>query len=720
MKHKGIMLSTVCVTILVAVIGLLLSGGLHWPAVLGAEPEPKFRTSQQEIQILQDGVWQPFQLTGVNIGTGYPGLFPNETGISEETYYRWFNLIAEMNANTVRVYKIQPPAFYTAFARYNQEHDRSLYLLQGIDFPEPLIYSAENILDEQQHAALFRDTRNAVRAIHGDWTHYDSNSDQLDIYSSDVSDYVLGYLLGIEWDELFVEYTCRINEGLQGFSGTYLTCGSDANPFEIFLAQWGDHLLNYEMIRYGTQPLISFCNWPDTDPFLNELSLSEELGAWQKRRETPVDLEHIHVTDQIRSGLFASYNVYPYFPSFLQYGPYINYMDETGIRNPYRKYLMTLVEHHKYPVVISEYGIPAARSRAYGEVWRNFSHGGLTETEQGNAVAALYHDIQAAGCAGSIVFTWQDEWYKTIWNEKLISDPNRRAYWSNAQCAEQFFGLLAFEPGAAGTTCYPDGDRGDWSGVEPIIDNGTSRLYMQQDEKYLYFMVEGLDHRPGHRSINLALNITPKSGSNQIGSVQFQQPVDFLIQIDSQGKSGLYVDAAYDLLPYSALGGYRGTTHATMQTLLQNYEGSRIVLSEDPAFVLVERADGNIYSRLASQWIVNPVGKLKPGNANPDNPAYDSNADYCLTEDFLELRIPWQLLNFTDPSSGSIVDDLSKHDFQIEDLSIKSVDAAIYYDDASESVEFGTFSLESWDSPTFHERLKDSYYILQDLFKGDS
>lgn len=54
-----------------------------------SEKDNIFRTNQKKIEILQDGSWTDFEIKGVNIGTGYPGVFPNEFGISEETYARW-------------------------------------------------------------------------------------------------------------------------------------------------------------------------------------------------------------------------------------------------------------------------------------------------------------------------------------------------------------------------------------------------------------------------------------------------------------------------------------------------------------------------------------------------------------------------------------------------------------------------------------------------------
>ena len=199
-----------------------------------SEKDNIFRTNQKKIEILQDGSWTDYEIKGVNIGTGYPGVFPNEFGISEETYARWFNLIGEMNANTIRVYKIQSPWFYKAFAQYNETHENKIYLVQGVDFGEDLMFSEENLLNPKQKNKVFQETKKTVDALHGKNITFDTDTGNLCYYSHDVSDYVLGYVLGVEWDEMFVDYVCRFNEGIAPYQGAYISSRQEANAFEIF------------------------------------------------------------------------------------------------------------------------------------------------------------------------------------------------------------------------------------------------------------------------------------------------------------------------------------------------------------------------------------------------------------------------------------------------------------------------------------------------------
>lgn len=678
---------------------------------------PMFRTSGKQIEIRLGNAWKPFEIIGVNMGTGYPGLFPNETGIDEEVYYRWFCQISEMNVNTLRVYKIQTPDFYRAFLRYNTDHDRKLYLIQGVDFNDNWMYSGKNILMPVVQQKIHRDSFAVIDAVHGRKLLLDWESNALHCYTSDVSPYVLGYVLGVEWDDVFVDYICRINSTPESHSGTYLSCDTGASAFERFITKWGDAFFSYEMEHYNTQRLLSFSNWPNTDPFYNELRIGGYDAQEQVRdTESLFDMEKIRTSDAVSTGLFASYNVYPYFPSFLQYGEYTHYRDEDGNRNPYRKYLMSLVEHHAYPVVITEFGTPASRSVCYEDVWQHIHHGGLTEREQGESLLVLYNDIQMAGCAGSIVFTWQDEWYKTAWNEGLLSDADRRAYWSNAQCAEQFFGILSFEPGDGSRSFYPDGNLSEWSADQIVFRDEELSLSMHSDEKYVYFMIFGDLAGVADRPLNIALDVTPKSGSFVYSNTKLDRATDFIVTIADELNSLLKVHSYYDSLGFSALGGYH-ETNIYMMNQIDNGLGYDVPQKNSPSFRIVQRASGNITSTMRNQWTQNNAGHLIAGNANPESPEYNSNADYCFGENAVEIRIPWQLLNFYDPSNCVILDDFQESNYRIAGLEIDKIYAAAFRKDQTEVPEFGTFHLKAWgDHPQFHERLKDSYYILQEAF----
>lgn len=117
------------------------------------------------------------------------------------------------------------------------------------------------------------------------------------------------------------------------------------------------------------------------------------------------------------------------------------------------------------------------------------------------------------------------------------------------------------------------------------------------------------------------------------------------------------------------------------------------------------------------------TGKLTYGNANPESDSFNSLADYCygVAEDgtpFVEVKLPWQLLNFSNPSEMMIHDDYYEH-YGVENMRIGEMYVGV--GTGQTTIPLFTEKLEGWGSKvTYHERLKESYYILQELWAGES
>jgi hypothetical protein len=110
------------------------------------------------------------------------------------------------------------------------------------------------------------------------------------------------------------------------------------------------------------------------------------------------------------------------------------------------------------------------------------------------------------------------------------------------------------------------------------------------------------------------------------------------------------------------------------------------------------------------------TGKLVYGNANPKEETFNSLADFCGGDGFVEIKLPWQLLNFADLSNMRIHDDYYEH-FGVEYQKIDEMMVGI--GDGSKMIEMSAFELEKLGKkPEYHERLKESYYILQDYWKN--
>ncbi|MCI8460799.1 MAG: hypothetical protein HFE81_05320 [Bacilli bacterium] len=110
------------------------------------------------------------------------------------------------------------------------------------------------------------------------------------------------------------------------------------------------------------------------------------------------------------------------------------------------------------------------------------------------------------------------------------------------------------------------------------------------------------------------------------------------------------------------------------------------------------------------------TGRLRYGNANPDSKDFDSLADYIINGDDIEIRIPWGLLNFSDPSNMIIHDDYYEN-YGVEDLKINKMYMGV--GNGNEKITMKDMKLKGWKTDvTYHERLKKSYYLVKEMWKG--
>lgn len=674
------------------------------------------KTEGKEILVDTGEGMEPFEIKGVDMGAGIPGHFATEYAIDKKTYLRWFGMIKEMGANTVRVYTILSPDFYEAVYEYNHENPDPIYIIHGVWVDDYIQNSHVDAYDDQFLKTFKDDVRTLVDIIHGrkkmNLGYGTTNASGS--FTKDISQWVLGYILGVEWEDVTVAYTDHMQSGRNVFDGKYMYTTKEASPFEAMLAEVGDQIIAYETEKYQEQRLVAFSNWPTTDP----LEYPEEVKD-KFMKCAQVDTEQIHTTDAFLSGQFASYHVYSYYPDYLRFydewkeQPGMDkYKHENGEYNTYGAYLKQLNEHHDMPVVISEFGVPASRGMAQLDYNTGRSQGYMSETEQGRALVDSYYDIKEAGCAGSIIFTWQDEWFKRTWNTMANVDLTETAYWSDYQTNEQFFGILSFDPGKKESVCYTDGDVEEWKKADVVASGQGMQLSMKYDEKFLYFRVhkEGLSE--SNEKIYIPLDVTPKTGSYyaQEEGVRFARPADFLIVLNGKENSRVLVQ--------------------------ERYEAFRVIFAEDfgeqnPYFDVPDR-DSPHFKKIdlgLQLGKINPTqqtdekaekvetGKLTYGNGNPADPDYNSVSDFITNGDDMEIRLPWQLLNFSNPAKMQVHDDYYEN-YGIENLQIEEIYAGI--GEASQEntrIQMEKVPLKGWGrNPTYHERLKQSYYAVKEIW----
>lgn len=692
----------------------------------------------------------PFEIRGIDMGAGMPGKWATDYAIDKETYLRWFKQIQEMGANTIRIYTILHDDFYNAFYEYNYGREEPLFLLHGVWMDDYMINSRRDAYDDDIYQTLLEDCRTVVDIIHGKKTLSLGRGNGSGTYRKDISPWVLGYLMGMEWESGFVAYTDEKSQDRNSYSGTYLYTGPNATAFEAMLCQAGDRMIEYESQRYKQQRLMAFVNGPATDPFV----YPAEVAAY-RHKTVCVDVEHIKSRAAFQAGMFASYHVYPYFPDYLELmdeaslyteeeineridravrenlkyhlsllnapgiGDYIreeDYYDSRGRYNTYRAYLKALNRYHTIPVIISEYGVTTGRGMAQRDANTRRNQGHMTEQEQGQALVECYQDIMDAGCAGSCLFTWQDEWFKRTWNTLPTIDDASTAYWSDWQTNGQYFGLLSFDPGKERSACYVDGDISEWGSEDTAVSSGDMELSVKYDEKFLYFLVkkDGFDQEKD--TLYIPIDLTPKSGSTWCRNynVGFERGCDFLIVIQGRENSRVMVQKRYEALlaAYGAVF-YRGDPYINPPER-DSPDFERIYLPLSLGEML---PDPNPIAAKGEKY---ETGRLRYGNGNPESEEFDSLADFIFAGDYAEIRIPWQMLNFSNPSDMMIHDDYYEN-YGIEDLHIKRMYVGAGWSDGTGCrIPMEEVPLKGWGrNAKAHERLKKSYYILQEYWTHD-
>jgi len=371
-----------------------------------------FRTGQtyfQKAHIENQSVvgFDDFFLKGVNLGVAVPGKFPAEFSLNFDEYLQWLEQIGKMNVNVVRTYTILPPEFYKALSYYNLYHaDRPVFLLQGVWAVVP---ENEDYYNKDYTRGFKHEIMDVIDVVHGNAVLPEKPGKAHGIYSTDVSKYVVGYLLGREWEPRGVFKTIRkYNENL--YKGAFVQV-HNANAMEVWLAKMLDFAATYETQIYQWQHPLSFVNWLPLDPMYHNTEFIEKKTVREYDNDlNSIDFTKFHTTNLFHTGIYAAYHAYPYYPDFIYLQKeYREAFNDKGGKDNYFGYLADLKKHCEgMPLVIAEYGLPTSRGISHFTP-SGFNQGGHSEEKQALLSKVLTEDIVHTNCAGAIYFEWADE-----------------------------------------------------------------------------------------------------------------------------------------------------------------------------------------------------------------------------------------------------------------------------------------------------------------------
>ncbi|WP_434796973.1 hypothetical protein [Terrisporobacter vanillatitrophus] len=658
------------------------------------------KTINKEIYIAKDNKWEKFNIKGVNLNSVKPGVYPSDNNITEKEYFRWISLIYDMGANCIRVQNLMGQNFYKALEQFNKGKENPIYLMQGIYFDETFLkdgYDPQNI-DLKKY--FKNNIKLTIDSVHGNPYSYDK-PDILQLYSTDVSKYILGYTIGIEFANHDLIYTEIMNER-KTYNGKYIYTDKNASSFESYLGQMGDYAAGYELKTYKKRSIISFIGSSAYHVASSKENLNKDSNLTKSSEDTDkakdyIDVENIKAKRSFKPGIVVSYNVYP---SYSQIKEYEYNLEE---------YFKNINNYHSIPVIISEFGVPS--SRVGNDFIKNNKNEKTNEEEQGNSLVEIYRAIKNSKCAGSFIFEFQDSWNRSSWNTKESKILDRSIYWSDAQTYSQSFGLMSFDPGKDESESYPDKSIKEWNKDDIVNRNKELSLSMKNDEKYIYFIVESSGKIDlSKKKLYIDLDITPKSGSKVSSQfdLEFERPVDFIININGKENSRVYVHEYYNEFNF----------YENKEENQQRPDLIKDKVDVDKFSKIFIEVRKKMYIERLNDFVDKAdyeTGKLVYGNGNPNNKDYNSSADFYMDKKYIEIRIPWALLNFMDPSTTKIKDDFYE-EFKTQPLKIKNINVGLTMkgeDSKIRRLESGSYAFKGWTTPKYHERLKQSYYILK-------
>jgi hypothetical protein len=659
------------------------------------------------IDLAQSGRLVPRFWPGVNLGSTVPGTLPGEVAATRADYDRWIAGMGRLGARVVRVYTILRPQFYDALASYDLAHPSApLYFIQGIWIPEDSFYATQNLYAPAVVKGFRSEIADSVAVVHGDASLPLRAGHAGGHYTTDVSRWLLAWSPGVEWDPVALHHSEKLNARVAPFHGRYLTTRGSPTSSESWLASMLDYLATLEARRGWSRP-VTFTNWLTTDPLRHpeEPLPHEDLVS--------VDAMHLAATPAWPGGFFASYHAYPYYPDFLGLQPgYLRYHRADGVVDPYAGYLHALHAHHRgQALMVTEFGVPTGIGIAHeGPLGR--SQGGHSEAEAGRMDADMLRDIRSEGLAGGALFEYTDEWFKKSWNTIDTEQPaGRRQLWWNDLTNEEHFGLVAVEPGARPVATL-DGIDDEWSqnGSQVVGESAgpIRELRVAKDEEFLWLRLR-LDRPASWRTSPLTLGFDVQPGGNRglPGLPGVDPAADVAVRIGPGDHATISQAAWTD--PFSMV---YGSTHGVVPVASAKLQrGSGVWVAPR---LMLDRPYVVPVTRQAHPVEIASLGALGFGSGDPTSPAFDARNLVDAQGPVVELRIPWAMLGFSDPSSHAVVQ-LDRADGALTSTVVGRTGIVAAAPGVSPLVTRG-FDWENWNRVAWHERRKGGWPLVAAAF----
>ncbi len=300
-----------------------------------------------------------------------------------------------------------------------------------------------------------------------------------------------------------------------------------------------------------------------------------------------------------------------------------------------------------------------------------------TEKEQGQQLVEMLEKVYAADVIGGVVFDLNDDWSAVSEDMYPFTVPSGNNYlWHNVADPAQTTGIVAVE------TVTPKE-----SGINISDDDRVQMLSLSANEGYFYItlqLLDDIDHAT--EKFFIGIDTYQRNDGEYYYSKEYTPTalsgMEFVIGFDSKQEATLYVTKAYD----RASGSY-----ATQESYTGEYS---------------------------------PVAQLSYGGfSNGDNQFYQTGST-------IYIRLPWNWLNVTDPSSKIVLDNAGQLGEQAKTVStngaIVSVliadqttkDQLYMFPEKKQDPSYKTFKWHTWEASSYNLRPKEGYALLQKFYES--
>jgi hypothetical protein len=655
-----------------------------------------FKAAEGRLQIFDGSSFRPVFIKGMNMGVALPGTQAGELAVTVEDYDRWFAMMAELGVNTLRLYTLHFPRFYQRLHFYNMRHpDKPLYVLHGIwlDEEDP----TKNLHDMQ--SAYDDNIVESIECVHGHNFVFERKGRAHGEYDTDISPWVIGWLVGREVFPDEVETTNRMGHRTH-YEGAYVSLANGSET-EVWWAERIDKIAAYEADHYKQYRPISISSWPTLDGIHHP---TEGTGASEDSEQ--LDLAKLD-TSNFPGGYFASYHAYPYYPDWMNEDPnYVTARDSVG-PNSYFGYLQTLRAHYfPKPLIVAEVGVPSSWGNAH-YAQSGMDHGGEDEVQQGLDDVRLFRNAYDASTGGAILFAWIDEWWKRTWIvDELALPRDRYKLWHNVTSPEQNFGLLGFEVAPPDFTMFP-------------ATTGAGRVTQIRgaaDAEFFHLALQLASPLAAGEALTIGYDTYADDRGESIlpNGVKTAQRSELALTVTTTSAE-LTVMEAYD--QFGVWHDTQAAWHNKTVSYLPSGRPYRSVPSDGGKWNLVRwknsRAHGSDDGVYNFPGTVQDIGKLRVRQASAPETGHSA---VVFDGAKITVRIPWTLLQVTDPSDLRVLDD-DPTTRERETSPTEGFRIAVSL--GTELVETPRWKWARWEqAPKYVERRKLAYPIFADGLKS--